>query len=127
MHAYMPRILVVEDEALVRLALCDFLESSGFRVLEACDGDRAVEVINRAGAGIDLVFTDVRMPGSLDGFALANWIHKHEPKLPVVITSGDIGKVDMRFELAPGEKFLPKPYSFDRLVGVFMDTLEAVY
>jgi CheY-like chemotaxis protein len=114
--ARMPRVLVVEDEALVRMAVADSLELAGFKVVEASTGDEAVSLLSRDTPAIDLVFTDVRMPGSIDGFALNVWVRQHCPAIPVFLASGDIGKAHSRGELAPGQPF-SKPYSLDAVVS----------
>lgn len=108
-----PRLLIVEDEPLVRAALCDFLELSGFLVLEAGNADDAVHILERIGDEIDLVVSDIRMPGSMDGFGLADWIRSTQPDLPLILTSGDIGQANRNYKLSPGDIFLPKPYSLD--------------
>jgi len=80
-------VLVVEDEASVRLAISDYLTEQGFVVLQAADAAGAIEVISLH-PEIDLVFTDLLMPGDMDGLDLAEWLFKHRPGLPVIITSG---------------------------------------
>jgi CheY-like chemotaxis protein len=115
--ARLPRVLIVEDESLVRMAVADSLEIAGFKVVEASSGDEAVSLLSRGGTQIDLVFTDVRMPGSVDGFALNAWIRRHLPGIPVILASGDIGKAHSRDELAPGQPFFQKPYSLDAVIS----------
>ena len=110
------RVLVVEDEFLVRMAVADSLEFAGFAVVEAGSGDEAVSILSEASPQIDLVFTDVRMPGTLDGFALNAWVKQNCPKIPVILASGDIGKTHSRNELAPGQAFFSKPYCLDAVV-----------
>src|ERR1700679_2098612 len=85
--ARVPMVLVVEDEALLRLALADHLQGCGFTVLEARDAHEAIEILE-AGHGIDVVFTDVKMPGEIDGFGLAKWVRDNQPGLPVFVASG---------------------------------------
>ncbi len=84
-------ILVVEDEDLVRQSTADFLRMSDFGVVEAPTADAAIELLT-AGAAVDLVFSDVRMPGRHNGFELADWINAHHPALPVLLTSGYAGE-----------------------------------
>lgn len=114
--ACVPRVLIVEDECLVRMVVADSLELAGFNVVEASSGDEAVSLLSQGGADIDLVFTDVRMPGSVDGFALCAWVRQHCPTIPVFLASGDIGKAHSRDELAPGQPFFSKPYSLDAVI-----------
>jgi CheY-like chemotaxis protein len=111
-----PTILVVEDEALLRVTLSHFLQECGFNVLEAVSADEAVQILDQSGIAIDLVLSDVRMPGSMDGFGLATWIRKNRPGLPVFLASGDDKKVVAAKELCAGEPFFAKPYDLDHLV-----------
>ena len=80
-------ILVVEDEALLRLLLMDVLEEVGFAVIEACTADDAVLLLAHR-PDIRLVFTDVDMPGVLDGFQLAQYVQDHHCDVAVIIGSG---------------------------------------
>jgi DNA-binding NtrC family response regulator len=80
-------VLVVEDEAVIRMLLVDALEDAGFSVIEAEGADPAmVELINHPEIGV--VITDIRMPGSVDGLGLAAWMRKNRPDVPIIITSG---------------------------------------
>jgi DNA-binding NtrC family response regulator len=120
-----PAILVVEDDPLIRLTLSDHLQDHGFKVLEASTGDEALAIIAAPGFAVDLIFTDVMMPGLTDGFALAAWIIENHPGLPVIVTSGDGEKAAAAKELlGSGFQFLPKPYDLDELVEQIRRTLE---
>src|SRR4051794_20373932 len=81
---HQPVILVVEDEELVRLSAAEYPRFSDFQVVEAATGDEAVALLS-SGLAVDLVFSDVRMPGRLDGYGLARWLSKHRPALPVLL------------------------------------------
>jgi len=105
-EAALPTVLVVEDEFLVRQTIIDYLGECGYCVLEAADGDEAREILD-SGAPIDLVFSDVRMPGQMDGLALAQWIRQHRPGMPVILTSGYARTVPAA---ALCDRFLDKPY-----------------
>lgn len=78
-------ILLVEDDVLVRMAIADFLRGCGYRVIEAGNADEALALLAHAGIAIDVVLSDVEMPGSRDGFALATWIRKNRPGLDVIL------------------------------------------
>ncbi len=80
-------ILLVEDEALVRIGLAEFLRESGYRVLEANDAPEALAVLI-AGPPVDLVLSDVRLPGDMDGFALGRRIKADWPEITFIATSG---------------------------------------
>lgn len=115
-----PRILVVEDEFLIRLLVADHLRESGFIVLEAFNGEEAIAIL-KSGALVDLVFTDVRMPGAIDGLGLLDFIKQAAPDLPVIVTSGHL-QPDLA--LAGGAvQFLPKPCDLDGITRVFHDVL----
>jgi CheY-like chemotaxis protein len=97
-----PTILVVEDNALVRLVAVEFLEDSGFRVVEADCAAEAIDLLRTEGA-IDAVFSDVQMPGTMDGVGLARWISREKPEIKILLTSGNAPR-------QPGVPILPKPY-----------------
>src|SRR5690349_10933997 len=100
-------VLIVDDEPAIRGFLYDYLSECGFNPLTVESGDEAVRVLEMNSA-IDLVFSDVRMPGSMDGFDLARWVIAHKPGLPILLTSGDLGKINASRELV-GIEILPKP------------------
>lgn len=99
-------ILVVEDEVLVRIALAETLRDEGFSVLEAANADEALAVL-ASSTPLDVVLTDVNMPGSLDGLALGRYVRTTRPGLKVIVVSGRIPP-----EVAAGatDAFLAKPY-----------------
>src|SRR5437868_148098 len=102
-------ILLVEDEVLIRITLADFLRDSGYRVLEAADVAEAKAMLN-AGTPVDLVFSDVSMPGEENGFALAKWLRAHHPRIVVLLTSGFADRAGDR----PADiSVLDKPYTYD--------------
>ena len=108
-----PTILIVDDEPAIRGFLYDYLSECGFNPLAVASGDEAVALLEK-NFSIDLVFSDVRMPGTLDGFGLARWIMEHRPGLPVLLASGDLGKISATRELVA--EIVPKPYEFDVVV-----------
>ena len=112
--ASQPTILVVEDEVLIRMAVSDYLRECGFHVIEAGSGDEAVEVL-KADTAVDIVFSDVNMPGSLDGFGLAQWIRRERPQLKVILTSGVARKAKEAGDLCEDGPFLAKPYHHNDL------------
>jgi len=110
-----PTILMVEDEILIRMSAADHLRARGFRVLEASNASEALSVF-AAGEPIELVFTDIDMPGAMSGADLAHWIHKHFPDVKVLLTANeaDFARETPR---SAEEPFLRKPYAFDVLVS----------
>ena len=107
-------ILVVEDEFLIRTMVSDALRDAGLAVVEAADADEAMRVL-QSGVAIDLVFSDVRMPGSLDGLALLENCDELFPNLPVILTSGHLLPAEALVRGA--QQFLPKPYLLDDAVA----------
>jgi CheY-like chemotaxis protein len=116
-------ILVVEDEVLVRMVLADYLQDCGFKVIEAANADEAMAIATEPTVTIDLVFSDVRMPGSIDGFALATWLREHRRDLPVMLTSGDVGQANIVRNVFPGEVFFHKPYGLENVAAKIAQTL----
>jgi CheY-like chemotaxis protein len=112
------RILVVEDEVLIRALISEELREAGFSVVEASGADEALAFF-AGGEHVDLVFTDVRMPGSLTGLDLARTLHALFPALLIVITSGNHGPQD-----AKGlGVFVPKPYNLREVVQLLADAI----
>ena len=108
-------ILVVEDEMLIRIMVSDSLRDAGFNVIEAANADKAICILH-TGVKIDLMISDVRMPGSMDGLGLLEYSLEKFPTLPVILTSGHMLQDDA---LANGARhFLGKPYSFDHAIAV---------
>jgi DNA-binding response OmpR family regulator len=110
-------ILVVDDEALIRAMLSDYLQECGYKVLEASNADEAILIIEKSDVIIDLVFSDVRMPGSMDGFGLAKWVKVNRTYLPIILTSGDAKKVSSAKELCDDQPFMEKPYDLRAVVA----------
>jgi two-component system, response regulator PdtaR len=109
-----PVILVVDDEKLLRLLAADILESAGFGVMEAENASAALRVLERR-PDVRLVFTDIHMPGPLDGMELARQVHKRWPGVLVVLTSGQTDP--RRADIANDGRFIAKPYRAEELVG----------
>jgi DNA-binding NtrC family response regulator len=119
-HVEGPAVLIAEDEILIRFALSDCLAGRGFRVFEASCATEAINVLERE-PEIELVFTDIRMPGPMNGIDLANWIHAHRPGLPIVLTSGDARKAEVAAKMTPEEPFIAKPYDVEAVVDKISD------
>jgi two-component system, response regulator PdtaR len=113
-------ILVVEDETLTRLWVADLLEENGFTVLEAEDANAALKVLE-ARPEVRLLFTDVQMPGSLNGMELAREVHARWPHVLLVITSGR--ERPTRAEIPDDGRFVAKPYTAEELLRQVNDLL----
>jgi CheY-like chemotaxis protein len=108
-------LLVVDDDLLVREPIADYLREVGYEVLEAGDAHQAIDVVDHA-AHVDLVFSDVRMPGELDGVGLARWVRSHRPELPVLLTSGYDASGWQGSELGQEVRLIQKPYTQDQVL-----------
>jgi CheY-like chemotaxis protein len=102
-----PIVLVVEDEPLVRLAAADSLSELGYHILEAGNADEAIALLE-LWSGVRVLFTDVQMPGRMDGLSLATLVRDRWPAVEIVITSGRICPDEA--ELPLRALFLAKPY-----------------
>ncbi len=100
-------ILFVEDEALVRMDMAEFLRECGYRVHEAANANEAVEALQSKFA-VDLVFTDINLPEGMDGLELAEWIFANRPGVRVVVTTGGVPRTEIPRTIEP---LLPKPYT----------------
>ena len=113
-------ILVIEDEFLVRLMIADHLRASGYVVIEVANASEALIVI-ASQTQIDLVFTDINVPGWLDGEALANWLSIRRPDIPVILTSGII--TPSVNNDSDANRFIPKPYLLTSVEKAIRDLL----
>lgn len=112
-------ILVVEDEVLVRLDISDFLRERGFEVIEASSAQEAMDLLGRNPA-ISLVFTDIQMPGPLNGIDLARHIRRNYPKIKTLITSGHLRASDLPPDLG---RLIDKPYLPKAILGLVEEAL----
>jgi DNA-binding NtrC family response regulator len=115
-------VLVVEDEPLVRMVAADALADSGIMAWEAGDADEALVVLEEH-PSIGLVFTDVNMPGEMNGLDLAHEVSVRRPDVSMIVTSGAVTIADE--DLPDHGQFLPKPYPTDRLVDIVARKLDA--
>lgn len=110
-------VLLVEDDGLIRMDLADILADNGFAVIEAPNADRALEVLETR-AGVQALLTDIDMPGSIDGVALAHRTAHLCPDCKIVVISGRYKPLDG--SLPDGARFLSKPILEEQLI----DTLK---
>jgi DNA-binding response OmpR family regulator len=109
-HGEAETILVVEDEIMVRMLICDYLRQCGYRVIEAASADEAVVVLQQAEPVIDLVLSDTEMPGAMDGFGLAQWVRENKPGLTVILVGSPARAAAVAGELCESGPMLAKPY-----------------
>lgn len=108
-------ILVVEDEPAIRMIAADILREAGYNVTETSTATEAMVVLSSQ--RIDLVFSDVLMPGSIGGLTLAGWIKTNRPKVPVILCSG-VTAVSRYLHGREGVTFLAKPFGTNDLLGL---------
>ena len=111
-----PIVLVVEDDFLLRMDAVDIVRNAGFEAIEAANADQAIAIIE-ADPDIHIVFTDVQMPGTMDGLRLARFIRDRWPPIKIVATSGRLRVVDE--DLPKGSIFVPKPYTPEQIIRTF--------
>ena len=107
-------VLVAEDEPFTRLDVVDQLQESGFEVFEATDADRAIAILE-ANPAIQVLFTDIDMPGSMDGLKLVAAVRDRWPPIRIVVTSGHRA---INADALPREsRFFPKPYNVNEIAS----------
>jgi CheY-like chemotaxis protein len=113
------RVLIVEDDPAIRLVLAEAMREAAFRVIEARSGEDAVNYL-KAGEHVDLIFSDIQMPGAIDGLQLAHHVRAAYPAIPVILTSGDIKPAG----LGDTETFIAKPYKIDKVLALVAQILQ---
>jgi len=107
-----PTVLVVEDEVLIRLSIADELRNQGIHVLEASNADEALTILERA-LPIQVLFTDIRMPGRLDGLGLSRLARERYPRIKLILTSSHQSQGYARDS---ADVFVFKPYDLSAVV-----------
>jgi two-component system, response regulator PdtaR len=108
------KILVVEDEPLIRLGMLSLVEDWGYTALEAANADEAIRIIEQQ-PDVRIVITDVDMPGEMDGIKLAHFVRDRWPPIQLIIVSGKIGQDEA--DLPAGARFFGKPCREDLLLS----------
>jgi two-component system, response regulator PdtaR len=113
----MKTVLIVDDEPLIRAYIRDVVEDAGYKAKEAGTADEALQLIEDD--GVDIVLSDIEMPGSLDGVALAWTVRNRWPEKSVILASGR--RLPRRDQIPTDTRFLAKPFSADSLVDTLSD------
>jgi two-component system, response regulator PdtaR len=113
-----PVVLVVEDEPIIRTGAVHFVSDAGFEAIEASSADEAIRILE-ARPGVHLVFTDIGLPGTMDGLRLAHYIAGRWPPVKLVVASGNM--VVEQSHLPAGAKFSPKPYQHSAIVKALVE------
>lgn len=117
-NAPISTILVVGDEPLVRMHGIDILEEAGFAVIEAGDADEALDILS-GGATVQLIFSDIDMPGSMDGLEMAWDVYRRWPCIHLLLTSGHHRPETVKLPMSG--VFLPKPWASESLTDLVRD------
>ncbi|OWJ65167.1 response regulator [Inquilinus limosus] len=102
-------VLVVEDDAFLRSSIASFLEQRGFVVSAAGCASDAIRIL-MTGTPVDVIFTDARMPGVLNGLDLARWVRDERPGITVIVTSADLGASEPAARTLGARSVIQKPY-----------------
>lgn len=116
-------ILLVEDEVLIRIALSEFLQDCGYVVYGVGSAEKAMEVLASHAFGIDIVFTDIELGGSMDGLGLAKWIRANHPRTLVLITTGDRQRAEAATELCEKNDVIWKPHDYELILATMKSKL----
>lgn len=122
MHSGKHVVLVVEDNTLIRMGAVELVVSAGYEAIEARDADEAIRIL-QSRSDIDLVFTDVQMPGSMDGIKLAHYIRERWPPVKLILASGNA--ILEESSLPAGSSFFAKPYVEHAIMGTMARMLAA--
>ena len=113
-------VLVVEDEMLLRMRAVDMVEDAGFTPVEAVDADEAVAILESR-SDIALLFTDIQMPGSMDGLKLAHAVHERWPPIKIILVSGQLKRTDI--DLPTDSRFFGKPLEAKEMIAEIQDMI----
>jgi CheY-like chemotaxis protein len=116
-------VVVAEDDPLIRVVLADLLTDEGFEVLEAGHAADAIAIMEYQAKCVDVLFTDVQMPGDMDGVALSHHVKTHWPWIGLLVTSAHARLTEE--DLPAGSRFLPKPYQDRHVVQHVRELAEA--
>jgi CheY-like chemotaxis protein len=119
--SFRPGVLIVEDEALIGLATVEWLAEEGFSVQLAASGEEALRLL-RDDDTVDALFTDINLPGDLDGWTLAQQARELRPDLAVVYASGRWAAIDEARAVKDGV-FIPKPYQCERVASLLLQLI----
>ncbi len=109
---------------MVRMPIAEYLRDCGYNVLEAADASEAIATMRTEGP-VSLVFSDIRMPGKMDGLGLAEWFQSHHPSVPVLLTSGYNGGRSVPVDPISRTRFIEKPYSQTQVARQIAALLDA--
>src|SRR4051794_27845282 len=109
-----PNVLVVEDEMVLRMRAVDIVEDAGFHPVEAANADQAISILESR-SDISLLFTDIQMPGSMDGLKLAHAVHDRWPAVKIILVSGQVRP--SAAERPANSRFFGKPLAVEQMIA----------
>src|SRR4051812_1008939 len=112
--AEVPNVLIVEDEMVLRMRAVDIVEDAGFRPVEAVNADEAISILESR-SDISLLFTDIQMPGSMDGLKLAHAVHDRWPAIKIILVSGQVRPSEE--ERPANSRFFGKPLGVEQMIA----------
>jgi two-component sensor histidine kinase/CheY-like chemotaxis protein len=115
-----PKVLVVEDEMLLRMRAVDIVEDAGFTPIEAVNADEALAILESR-SDVDLLFTDIQMPGSMDGLKLAHAVHERWPSIKIILVSGKLTPADS--ERPTDSRFFGKPLEVKQMIAEIQEMI----
>jgi CheY-like chemotaxis protein len=113
-------VLVVEDEMLLRMRAVDMVEDAGYISVEAVDAEAAFAILESR-PGIGLLFTDIQMPGKMDGLQLAHAVHERWPAIKIILVSGQLKLSES--DIPPSSRFFGKPLQADEMIAEMQDMI----
>ena len=116
-------VVIVEDEALIRMVMHEALSDAGFKVTDAASAKEAVEILRQDPHSVRVLFTDIHMSGRMNGCVLAHYAARHWPWIKVLVTSGQA--IPTAGELPESARFVAKPYDLNRIVRQIKEMAEA--
>src|SRR5580698_2600016 len=115
-----PKVLVVEDEMLLRMRAVDIVEDAGFTPIEAVNADEAIAILESR-SDVDLLFTDIQMPGSMDGLKLAHAVYERWPSIKIILVSGKLTPTDS--ERPTDSRFFGKPLEVKQMIAEIQEMI----
>src|SRR5213080_4629520 len=112
--AVQPAVLVVEDEMVLRMRAVDIVEDAGFNPIEAVNAEQAIAILESR-SDISLLFTDIQMPGTMDGLKLAHAVHDRWPAIKIILVSGQLKPSEA--ERPADSRFFGKPLGVDQMIA----------
>src|ERR1700732_1796971 len=115
-----PKVLAVEDEMMLRMRAVDIVEDAGFTPIEAENADEALAILEPR-SDIDLLFTDIQMPGSMDGLKLAHAVHERWPSIKIILVSGKLTLAEA--EKPNDSRFFGKPLDVKQMIAEMQEMI----